>query len=164
MSARCKGYLFAVADGMGGHADGEIASHIAVRALFDAYYGSNAHASEALIAATIASNTAVHDSGTAALERAGRPGDEAQRMGTTLVGCAVVDERLFGVSVGDSRAYLYRDNTLTRFTHDQTLAAEQVRRGLLTDDEAKQARFRSALLQALGHAALTQHLRRKRPP
>jgi protein phosphatase len=77
-------------------------------------------------------------------------------MGTTLVACVVVEEYLFGVSVGDSRAYLFRGGALRCLTHDQTLTAEQVRRGLITDDEAKQSRFRSVLLQALGHATQIQ--------
>jgi protein phosphatase len=150
------GWLFAVADGMGGHADGEVASQLAVRTLFDTYYASSARASEAIIAATLAANAAVYDAGTAALQRTGGSGDESQRMGTTLVACAVVEGYLFGVSVGDSRAYLLRDGSLRCLTHDQTLAAEQVRRGLITDEDAKRSRFRSVLLQALGHAALVQ--------
>lgn len=155
-AAESRGLLFSVADGMGGHAGGEIASELAVRTLFDSYYRSDARPAEALIAAAIAANAAVHDAGTAALQSAGTPGDEARRMGTTLVACAIVEQQLHGVSVGDSRAYLYRDGTLRVLTHDQTLIAEQVRRGLLTDAEAKQSRFRSVLLQALGQAALIQ--------
>jgi protein phosphatase len=150
------GWLFAVADGMGGHASGELASLIAIRALFETYYASEATAAEAVIAATLAANSAVHDAGTAALQRAGMLRNESLRMGTTLVACAIRAGRLVGTSVGDSRAYLFRGGTLTRLTHDQTLVAEQVRRGLITDDEAKQSRFRSVLLQALGHATLVQ--------
>jgi protein phosphatase len=73
-------------------------------------------------------------------------------MGTTLVACVVVADRVFGVSVGDSRTYLLRDDQLTLFTHDQTLAAEYVGRGLLTGEQAKTSPFRSVLLQCLGHS------------
>jgi protein phosphatase len=151
-----RGWLFAVADGMGGHADGEVASGIAVRTLFEAYYGSNAGAAETILSATIAANAAVRDAGTAALQRRGRGNDESARMGTTLVACAIVGAHLSGVSVGDSRAYHSRNGILTQLTHDQTLAAEQARRGLISDDEAKRSHFRSVLLHALGHDTIVE--------
>jgi protein phosphatase len=155
-AAAARGWLFAVADGMGGHAGGQIASHIAVRTLFEAYYASEAPAFEALIIATVAANAAVHEAGTAALAAEVPPADESRRMGTTLVACAIAGDHLYGASVGDSRAYLFRGDELSRLTHDQTLAAEQVRRGVMTDEQARQSRFRSVLLQALGHAAVLQ--------
>lgn len=151
--APSRGWLFAVADGMGGHSSGEVASRIAIRTLFETYYASAESPGNALTAAVSAANAAVYDAGTAALLKRGWPADDARRMGTTLVTCVIAGQRVFGVSVGDSRAYLFREKSLTPLTHDQTFVAEQIRRGLITDEEAKHSRFRSVLLQALGQVA-----------
>lgn len=153
MHVSSRGWLFAVADGMGGHADGAVASQTAIRTLFDSYYGSDAQPQDAIVSAALAANVAVREAGTAALQRSGTA-DESRRMGTTLVACAIAAEHLFGVSVGDSREYLFRDGVLTPLTQDETLAAEQERRGHLTPDQARHSQFRSVLLQALGHTAL----------
>ena len=136
--------LFAVADGMGGHAGGEVASLTAVEALRAAY--SKERTADALADAVRAANRAVWD-------RAGE--DMGLRgMGTTLTAVALVDEDgeevLAIVNVGDSRAYLLRDGELDQLTDDHSLTEEMVRRGELTSEEAALHPQKHILTRVLG--------------
>jgi serine/threonine protein phosphatase PrpC len=133
--------LFAVADGMGGHAAGEVASSVAVKAL-------RAAAAEGLPAAVLAANRAV-------LELA--ESDPALRgMGTTL--CALTLNHPGGhdeveiVNVGDSRGYLFRDGELIQVTDDHNVPAELEREGRLTRAEAKVHPQRNIVTRILGNS------------
>jgi len=130
--------LFAVADGMGGHQAGEVASATAlesVRALTAA--GRSVH--DALVAA----NSAVH-------EKAGsKPG--LRGMGTTVTAVTTgSDGRVTIGHVGDSRAYLLRESHLTQLTDDHSLVEELVREGRLTPEQASVHPQRSIITRALG--------------
>lgn len=130
--------LFAVADGMGGHRGGEVASTTAVEAL------------RAAVANQRAISEAVMDANRAVFERAaGRP--ELQGMGTTLTAAVVVepDSLLLG-HVGDSRAYLLRDGELSRITEDHSLVEELVREGRITAEQAEVHPQRNIVTRALG--------------
>ncbi len=136
--------LFAVADGMGGHAAGEVASLTAVEALKAAY--EHAGGSEGLVAAAQQANRSI-------FERAqGNP--ELHGMGTTLVAIALVntdgEDRLAIVNVGDSRAYLLRQGELEQVTTDHSLVQELVDDGQLTELEASVHPQRHVLTRALG--------------
>ena len=136
--------LFAVADGMGGHAAGEVASLTAVEALRATYH--EADGAEGLVAATHQANRSI-------FERAqGNP--ELHGMGTTLVAVALVNEgnedRLAIVNVGDSRVYLLRDGELEQLTTDHSLVQELVDDGQLTEAEATVHPQRHVLTRALG--------------
>ena len=136
--------LYAVADGMGGHAGGEVASLAAVEALRSAY--NDAHTADALADAVRHANRVVWE----------RAGEDAtlRGMGTTLTAIALVDEGddevLAVVNVGDSRAYLIRDGELDQLTDDHSLAEEFVRRGEITREEASTHPQKHILTRALG--------------
>ena len=136
--------LYAVADGMGGHAGGEVASLTAVEALRAAY--DTERTADALADAVRAANRAVW-------ERAGE--DTSLRgMGPTLTAVALVEEDgeevLAVTNVGDSRAYLLRDGELDQLTDDHSLTEELVRRGELTAEEAAIHPQKHILTRVLG--------------
>ena len=136
--------LFAVADGMGGHAAGEVASLTAIEALKAAFDKDRSPAG--LVAAAEEANRAVWDRGQTDLELRG--------MGTTLVAVALVEsdgeERLTVISVGDSRVYLLRQGELEQLTTDHSLVQELVDEGQLSEAEADIHPHRHVLTRALG--------------
>jgi protein phosphatase len=136
--------LFAVADGMGGPAAGEVASAIAVATLKAAFEGDRSRHSLA---------QAVRRANDAIFERA-RQDPALRGMGTTLTAVALVeedgDEVLAVVNVGDSRAYRIRDGELEQLTEDHSLVEEMVRTGRLSADEASVHPQRHILTRALG--------------
>jgi protein phosphatase len=129
--------LFAVADGMGGHRAGEIASATALEGLRSAVDEGTPVAD-----AVGRANTAVWDKAAGDTELAG--------MGTTLT-AAVFDETTLTIAhVGDSRAYLLRDDRLERLTTDHSLVEELIRDGRLTEEQAAVHPQRSIITRALG--------------
>jgi PPM family protein phosphatase len=133
--------LFAVADGMGGHVGGEVASNLALEAI------QRSLGSDGLVAAVQAANRAI-------LERAGKdPG--LRGMGTTVCALALVEEdgtqRVEVVNVGDSRAYLFRDGALQQITEDHNLVAQLEREGRLTPEEARVHPQRNIITRVLGN-------------
>ncbi len=134
--------LCVVADGMGGHAAGEVASQLAVDTVtrqFPTY--ADLPVTEALQEAIKAANNAI-------FEAAGF--DDRAGMGTTVV-CAVFSgDQLVVAHVGDSRAYLLRNGELTALTEDHSLVNEQLRSGIITAEEAAQSTNRHILSRALG--------------
>jgi protein phosphatase len=136
--------LFAVADGMGGHAGGEVASRLAVDALSVAFgrQPTGAGLSEAVTEA----NTVVWQHS--------QDNPDLRGMGTTLTAVALVNEDgkdvLALVNVGDSRSYRFHDGELTQITTDHSLAEEMVRTGELTSSEASVHPHRHILTRALG--------------
>lgn len=142
------GRLFIVADGMGGHAAGEIASRIATETIRSWRFPDETAPAEAdrsaVREALLAANQAVY-------EQAVR--DPACRgMGTTVTLALLSSSRATLGHVGDSRAYLIRDGRLVRLTEDHSVVAELVRTGGLTEEEASAHPFRNLLTRALGTA------------
>ena len=132
--------VFAVCDGMGGHAAGEVASSIAVNAI-----AANApqHADDLLLGAAVeAANTAII---TGALNGEGKQG-----MGCTATCALLEDDRMAIAHVGDSRIYLLHSGTLVRLTHDHSYVEELVEAGEITADEARVHPSRSVITRALG--------------
>jgi serine/threonine protein phosphatase PrpC len=130
--------LFAVADGMGGHRGGEVASHTAIEAL----------------RAAIANGTPLHDAitraNTAVLTRAAGD-DELAGMGTTMTAVVAIGGRQLLIGhVGDSRAYMLHEGTLRRATDDHSLVEELVREGRLTPEQAEAHPQRAIVTRALG--------------
>ena len=142
----CGRTVFAVADGLGGHQGGEVASAAAVEplaALDGREFADPAEAAEALTAAIREANAAILD------RAAGDPG--LWGMGTTVTAAALAGERHLQLAhVGDSRAYLLRDGSLEQLTTDHTVVAELVRRGRLTPAQAAIHPERSILTRAVG--------------
>ncbi|CCJ07516.1 PP2C family serine/threonine-protein phosphatase [Methylocystis sp. SC2] len=140
--ARDDGALALVADGMGGHAAGEVASALALEVVRRVYYSLDRIPSEALRAAFDAANRAIFDYAAQHPDCAG--------MGTTCTALGVRDGLLWLAHVGDSRAYLMRDGRLTQLSDDQTLHAQLVRDGVMSPEDAGKGAGSNVILQALG--------------
>jgi serine/threonine protein phosphatase PrpC len=150
--------LFVVADGMGGHAAGEIASRIAVDSISEfilhtkeddgtwphAYDENYRRSTNRLMAAVRLSNTRVLE--------AMRKDARLRGMGTTVVSLLADDNIVSVAHVGDSRAYMIRDGQLTRLTNDHSWVFEQVQAGMLTEAEAEKHPLRNVITRALGGA------------
>ncbi len=138
--------LFAVADGMGGHAGGEVASRLAMETLAVAF--SRQPTGSGLAEAVTEANTVVWEHS--------RQNPELRGMGTTITALSLVNEEgqdtLALVNVGDSRSYRYHDGEISQITTDHSLAEEMVRTGDLTTDEAAVHPHRHILTRALGVA------------
>jgi len=138
--------LVGVADGMGGHEGGEVASQLAVhtmRTWRDRLVGlTGARAVEVLREAFLDANRVVFQKGV--------EDESLLGMGTTLTVGWLDSGTLALAHVGDSRAYLLRDGRLQQLTEDQTVAQEWVRRGRLSEEEAAASPHRHILLQAIG--------------
>lgn len=132
--------LFAVADGMGGHAAGEIASEIAVNTL--AEYAPDHADSETLGFAVAEANRAVI--------RGVKEGVGREGMGCTMTAAILEGERLVLAQVGDSRAYLLHKGKLQQLTRDHSLMADMIEAGQLTAEEARYHPNRSVITRALG--------------
>ncbi len=135
--------LFLVADGMGGHAGGDVASSLAVThlAALDRSYESTDAAQIALAdAATTAAD---------ALIRAARERPELAGLGTTISAIIMVDDYAVIGHIGDSRIYLYRDGELTQITSDHTFVQRLVDSGRITPEEARTHPRRSVLMRVL---------------
>ena len=142
--------LYAVADGMGGHAAGEIASHLAIETLSEMLRGegqaralSDAEGAGAWLRDAMAeANRRIHESI--------RLHEERRGMGTTVVALLQLgDEAVIG-HVGDSRVYLLRRDELHRMTSDHSWVNEQVKLGLMSDDTAQRHPMRNIVTRALG--------------
>ncbi len=132
--------LFAVCDGMGGHAAGEVASSIAVKTIADE---APLNADDVLLGAAVESANAAVIRG--AEEGVGKPG-----MGCTCSCCLIEKGRMAVAHVGDSRIYLLRHGTLVRVTHDHSYVEELVDSGQISPDEARTHPSRSIITRALG--------------
>jgi len=149
--------LFVVADGLGGHAAGEVASQIVVEKVgqFIAqtveqdrtwpleYDVSIPYDGNRLKAALLLSDQAIVEDI--------RSNPERESMGSTVVACLVQEEDVTLVHVGDSRAYLLDSDGIRQVTRDHSWVAEQVANGILTPDEARKHPFRNVITQALGN-------------
>ncbi len=138
--------LFVVADGMGGHACGEVASALAVETIFktllDGKGKTGTWNADALQTAIELANTTIYQDAQANPERKG--------MGTTLTFLCWVRCRFYFGHVGDSRAYRLRGQELIQLTRDHTWVDMQVRAGVLSRQEAEHARMRHVLVKSLG--------------
>jgi len=135
--------VYGVADGMGGHQGGEVASAMAVELTRANVVARDL---DALVAAAAVANRAI-------FERAGSQ-PELHGMGTTLVAVQLVDgpdgDEVGWINVGDSRVYLLRDDRLLQLSHDHSLVEDLVRDGQLTPDEAAVHPQRNIITRALG--------------
>jgi PPM family protein phosphatase len=140
------GYLLAVADGLGGHEKGEVASKLAIDLVRDLFSRDQPEdAALALKQAYRRANEAIYQQG---------GGDaETRHMATTLVTAVVRGKYVTIANVGDSRAYLMRANQVTQVTQDHSMVAEQVQQGQLAEEDARTSRQRNVLTQALGTRA-----------
>jgi protein phosphatase len=148
--------VFVVCDGMGGQQAGELASKIAVDTMLE-FFRQNSGAvppvggasfegvsprAVALASAVQTANQAIHESAAQDPNHRG--------MGSTLVAVAVEGGIFSIANVGDSRIYLIRKNEVVQLTNDHSLVMEQVRRGLITIEEAQNSKMQNVIIRALG--------------
>jgi protein phosphatase len=147
--------LVMVADGMGGHAAGEVASSVVVDAMAHYAFSMMPWLGDAM--GTV--DTTADDLQKAVAHAQRRVSQVAARkglspdLGTTLTMAYVVWPALYVVHVGDSRAYLHRSGELFRLTRDHNLAEEMVRRKVLTEAQARASHFTSILTNAVAGSA-----------
>jgi serine/threonine protein phosphatase PrpC len=139
------GLLFAVADGLGGHNAGELASSLAIEVLAQ----EMARASQSWPVAKRLKR-AVQEANLRIYNKASTV-PELHKMGTTLTATAVVGSTLVTAHVGDCRLYLLRSGNLTQLTKDHSWVWEQVQYGILTPEEARNHPKRNILSRCLGH-------------
>ena len=137
-----KGRLTVVADGMGGHSGGEIASNLAVDTIGQVYYGAGETPAESLKAAFAAANQQIYETSIADKTLAG--------MGTTCTALALIDGLAIAAHVGDSRLYLVRDGEIYLMTEDHSAVREMVKLGIISTAEARQHEDKNVILRALG--------------
>lgn len=143
--ARSHGWLFALADGVGGQRQGEVASRAAVQEVLAGFRRAKEMAlhKDLLTQLVQAANARV-------CESEALSGPSGAGMASTIVVCGVRFDRATVAHVGDSRCYLIRSNEARPLTRDHTVAAEQARIGLLSADEASAASTRNVLTRSLG--------------
>ena len=144
--------LLIVADGMGGHAAGEIASRLAVTVIRDyflslpkqygKYISSYGAATNRLNSAVSLANLAILD--------AARKSPQLKGMGTTIVAVLLNGNKLSIAHVGDSRAYLIRAGSIVQLTQDHSLVNEQIKNDIITASQASQSEMKNILIKALG--------------
>ena len=134
--------LLVVADGMGGHNAGDVASRMAIEGVIGAMQGSTGEADERLVAAVRQANQAIYDAAGEDYERSG--------MGTTVVAVWLRPTRLVVAHVGDSRLYRLRDGVIESLTRDHSQVQDLVDRGILTPAQARASTRKNFLSRALG--------------
>ncbi|MBI2683363.1 MAG: Stp1/IreP family PP2C-type Ser/Thr phosphatase [Acidobacteriales bacterium] len=149
--------LFVVCDGMGGAAAGEVASKLGVDTVLTYFREASRHhhypvvgdtfegvsvRANALASAIHLANQAIHETGTKSEGKRG--------MGSTIVAAMVQGNYLSIAHVGDSRIYLVRQGSIQQLTNDHSLVMEQVRRGLITREQAEKSEMQNIIIRALG--------------
>jgi protein phosphatase len=141
--------LFAVADGMGGHAAGEVASHLAIEAVRSALSGDPP--AERDMPARL--RDAIEEANRRIAEQIEQQ-PECRGMGTTLVVAVSDGPRCWIAHIGDSRAYLVRGDQITQLTADHSFVNELVRLGMLSREQAARDPRRNVVTRALGSGAM----------
>ncbi len=137
--------IFVVADGVGGHMGGEVASALAVETVREVAGHAKAHQfspKEVLLQAYTEASHRIFDRATQEPRLNG--------MGTTMVMAYLREGKLYIANVGDSRAYLYRKPYLWQVTEDHSLINEQIRLGLLTEEQAKKTIGKNVITRSVG--------------
>jgi PPM family protein phosphatase len=148
-----RGIVLGVCDGMGGAAAGEIASQMAVDTVYESFIDTSPPADHDVLARRLV--RAVEAAGQRIFNEA-RVDRTRRGMGTTATIAALVDSRMFIAQVGDSRAYVMRNNQLIQVTRDQSLVTQLIEAGQLTEEEAETFEHNNIILQALGTADTVQ--------
>lgn len=142
---RTHGWLFVLADGVGGHEKGEVASKTAVESMVAGFHNAKDGETHSAVLQRL-----VQKANTAVFEAAVTGGRSSAGMATTIVTCALRYDRVSVAHVGDSRCYLIRNGKAAQLTRDHTFASEQVRLGLVTAQEAAEGNTNHILSRSLG--------------
>ncbi len=143
---RTQGWLFVVADGVGGEDKGEVASKSAVETIITGFRAAPRGEAHTALMPRIVQKANIH---VYELGRADSPG--GTKMATTVVACALRYDRVVTAHVGDSRCYLIRHGLASQLTRDHTVVAEQVRLGILSAKEASESSAKHYLSRSLGN-------------
>ena len=141
---RTKGYLMMVADGMGGHNAGEVASRLAIDTINETYFSNTTEKNreKLLAAAFLAANKKIFEQASS--------NENYRGMGTTCTALVLVAGNIYFAHAGDSRAYLYKDGKIHRITEDHTYVQELVNNGNISSEEADTHPQRNILTNAMG--------------
>ena len=140
-----KGLLIVVADGMGGHSSGEVASRLAVEVITREYYEALGDPQSALKAAFQKANHEIH--------QAAEKDESKSGMGTTCTALVLENGTAISAHVGDSRLYLIRNKAIYLMTEDHSAVMEMVKAGLLTLEQARHHPDKNVILRAMGSHA-----------
>src|SRR5215204_970549 len=137
-----KGTLVIVADGMGGHSAGEVASQMAADVVSRLYYDSPEEPGAALKTAVEEANRRIHS--------AAADDESKHGMGTTCTALALCGARAYAAHVGDSRLYMLRGGQLYQLSEDHSAVNEMVKLGIITKEQARTHEDKNVILRALG--------------
>ncbi len=140
----CHSCFFGVADGMGGHAAGEVASRLAIEGIL------HWMAQNPIKELTQSQIENAFGEASSRIWSYAQEHQEKKGMGTTLTGCLIHGSQALLGHIGDSRCYLLREGKLRQLSRDHTLVAEQIRQGKLTPEDAKKHPMRHILSRAMG--------------
>ncbi|MDT8422256.1 MAG: Stp1/IreP family PP2C-type Ser/Thr phosphatase [Desulfuromonadales bacterium] len=147
--------LCVVADGMGGQLAGEVASRMAIDLVKETVAGGTdeglvENSEDEFLPLSVRRLASGIRLANQQIYRAGNESPEWRNMGTTIV-AGLLNEAVFHIAhVGDSRCYLLRGGTICQLTDDHSLVAEQLRQGLMSQEEAEQSRLKNIITRALG--------------
>jgi protein phosphatase len=137
-----KGRLTVVADGMGGHSGGEVASALAIETISRAYYAASEAPAESLRSAFEEANRRIYEESIADQRLSG--------MGTTCTALVLYRNSAIAAHVGDSRLYLLREGELYLLTEDHSAVMEMVKLGIITVEQARHHEDKNVIVRALG--------------
>jgi len=143
--ARSHGWLFALADGVGGHERGEVASREAVEDIVAGFQTAPAGEPPAALLTRLAQSANLH-----VYELGKNTGPGGVAMATTLVACILRHDRVTVAHAGDSRCYLIRKNRAEALTRDHTVARDQARLGVISAKEEAESSSKHVLTRSLG--------------
>jgi PPM family protein phosphatase len=143
--ARTHGWLFVLADGVGGNEKGEVASRAAVESMIAGFRKAKDGEPHSALLPRLVQQANAH-----VFETAVAGGRDSAGMATTMVACALRYDRVTVAHAGDSRCYLIRNGKAAQITRDHTYASEQVRLGLVSKQEAAESSTRHILSRSLG--------------
>lgn len=146
-----KGALFVVADGLGGHAQGEVASELAVNTIRDVYYqDTDEDIATSLRRAVENANALIWQKNAEKFQDATEDEKAQGGMGTTCVAVILQDTHVYVANAGDSFAYIMRAEQVMQIAQDHSWVAEQVQAGLLTKEQARSHEKRNVITRCLG--------------
>lgn len=141
--------LFVVADGMGGHNAGEVASSLAIETIKENYIKEKGNIVEGKLHIPSFINLTLLEANNRILKKA-KENENCEGMGTTITSGIIFNNELFIGHMGDSRAYLFREKELYQLTQDHSLVAELVRNGSISNEEAINHPQKNIITRALG--------------
>jgi serine/threonine protein phosphatase PrpC len=142
-----RGALFVVADGMGGHDLGEVASELTIQQVKDTYYHNlQSDIPTSLRDAIKQANIAICQANEARRE----PGEHGYGMGATCVAAVLHEQMLYAANVGDSRVYVLHESQLRQITRDHSIVAQMVERGEITPAQVRTHEKRNQIYRSLG--------------